>query len=703
MKIERELFGRLLSIEEGKFAYQANSSVIVKYGDTVVLVTAVLSPNLREEIDFFPLVCDYEERLYAAGKIPGGFIKREGKPSEQAILTSRLIDRPIRPLFPEGFLQEVQIVATTLSVDLDSPPDILSIIGASTALSISEIPFLGPLGVVRIGRINNEFIINPGYKELEKSSLDIVVCGNRERILMIECVAKEVKEEIIIEAIEFAREPILKIIEIQEELVKNAGKEKISPVLHIPDEELVKRVREISFETIKEILSTKLLKKERETRRRELEEKVLESLKSEFPEKEKEIKKILTLIEREVLRENILYRNLRPDGRDVNEIRKVSCEVGFLPRVHGSGLFNRGETQVLTIATLGAIGDEQIIDGLTDEESKRFMHQYNFPPFSVGEVRPIRGPARRDIGHGALAEKALLAVIPPEEEFPYTIRLVSEVLSSNGSTSMASVCGSTLALMDAGVKIKEPVSGIAMGLIKENDKEVILSDIQGIEDAFGDMDFKIAGTKNGITAIQLDVKKKEGLPLETLSAALFQAKEGRMYILEEMLKVIDKPRKEPSKYAPRIFMLNIPVEKIGDLIGPGGKTIKKIIEETDVKIDIDDKEGKVYIYSGNPENGEKAKKMVETITRDIKVGDTLLGKVTRIADFGVFVEVAPNKEGLIHISELSHNYVSNIEDIVKVGEEILVKVIKIDEFGRLNLSRKALLPPPPPRIFRRRF
>lgn len=680
-----EVGGRNLIIETGKVAQQANGSVVIKYEDTVLLVTATASKEPREGVDFLPLTVDYEERLYAVGKIPGGFIKREGKPSEKAILSARLIDRPLRPLFPKDFRNDVQIVATVLSVDQDNTPDIVAINGASCALCISDIPFDGPVGAVSVGLIDGKYIINPTVSQSEKSRLNLTVAGTKEAVLMVEAGAHEVTEEEMLEAILFGHEEIKKIVEFQEEIIKEIGKPKMQVQAEEVDAELERAVRE--YATDKILKAIKIYdKQEREAVIDEINEETLEHFQELYPESEKQIANILYDILKEEVRNMITYEGIRPDGRRDDEIRPISCEVGILPRTHGSGLFTRGQTQVLTVATLGALGDVQILDGLGIEESKRYMHHYNFPPYSTGETRVIRGPGRREIGHGALAERALEPMIPPEEEFPYTIRLVSEVLSSNGSTSMASVCGSTLALMDAGVPIKAPVSGVAMGLIKQDDKITILTDIQGMEDFLGDMDFKVAGTKKGITAIQMDIKIK-GIDENILKNALLRAKEARLFILDKMLSVISEPRKELSPYAPRIFSLTVDPEKIRDIIGPGGKTINKIIAETNVKIDIED-DGKVYIAAPNEELGKKAMEIIDKLTQDVEVGGIYLGKILRITNFGAFAEILPGKEGLIHISKLSKDRVKRVEDVVKVGDEILVKVTDIDKQGRINLSHK---------------
>lgn len=693
-KFQMELAGRPLIMEIGKVAKQANGAVWARYGDTVVLVTATLAKEPREGIDFFPLLVDYEERLYAVGKIPGGFIKREGRPSEKAILSARLIDRPIRPLFPEGFRNDVQVVATILSVDQDCAPDITAMNGASVALSISDIPFAGPIGGVIVGRVDGEFVINPTVEQAEKSEMHLVVAGTKDAVLMVEAGAREVPEEIILEGIEFGHAAIKELIEFQEKIVAAVGKEKLEvPVFKI-DPEIEDAVRSYLSDKIDSAVRNPD-KLARQDAIDQLEKETLEHFAEIYPEQEKAVKEVFTKVLKETVRRMILEEGVRPDGRALNEIRPITCEVGVLPRTHGSGLFTRGQTQVLTVATLGAVSDEQILDGLGLEESKRYMHHYNFPPYSVGETRPIRGPGRREIGHGALAERALLPVLPSEDKFPYTIRLVSEVLESNGSTSQASVCGSTLALMDAGVPISAPVAGIAMGLVTDGEKFAILSDIQGIEDALGDMDFKVAGTAKGITALQLDIKTK-GISQEVLRQALAQAREGRLFILSKMLEAIPEPRKELSPYAPRIITMTIDPEKIRDVIGPSGKTIRKIIEETGVQIDIED-DGRIFIVASDEEAGKKAVHIIECLTQDVEVGKIYMGKVVRLMDFGAFVEIIPGalglpgKEGLVHISQLDERRVSRVRDVLKEGDEIIVKVIDIDKQGRVNLSRKEAL------------
>ena len=687
------LGGRRLSLEVGKVAQQANGSVLVRYGDTVVLVTACMSKEPREGIDFFPLLVDYEERLYAVGKIPGGFIKREGRPSEAATISARMIDRPLRPLFPDGFRHDVQIVCTVLSVEQDNDPDITALIGASAALAISDIPFNEPIGAVKVGRIDGEFVVCPTLSQSEESDLNFTIAGSKNAILMVEAGADEVPEDVILGAITFGHKAVTEVVNLIEQLVSKCGKPKREVPFYEPNADVKSRVIELTREEVSSALriADKLT---REERLEDIKAQTIQKLADDFGEDlhslEIDVSAVLKEVAKEELRKMITEEGVRIDGRKCSEIRKIWCEVGLLPRVHGTGLFTRGQTQVLTNATLGAIGDEQLIDGLGDEESKRFMHHYNFPPYSVGEVRPIRGPGRREIGHGALAERALYPVIPDEVEFPYTIRLVSEVLESNGSTSQASVCGSTLALMDAGVPIKSPVAGIAMGLVKENEKIAILSDIMGIEDALGDMDFKVAGTAKGITALQMDIKI-HGIAGDIMEKALAQAKEGRMFILGKMLETIKAPREELSPYAPRIITMSIDPDKIRDVIGPGGKVIRHIIDETGVKIDIED-DGRVFIASQDGEAGEKAKKMIEDLTADVEVGRVYVGTVTRTTSFGAFVEILPGKEGLVHISQLAHSRVAKVEDVVNVGDSITVKVTEIDSLGRINLSRKETLP-----------
>ena len=689
---EYTLANKKLSVTVGKLAEQANGSCLVRYEDTVVLVTAVASKEPKEGIDFFPLSVDYEEKLYAVGKIPGGFIKREGKPSEKSILTSRLIDRPIRPLFPDGYRNDVQVISTVLSVDQNCAPDIASMIGSSIALTISDIPFNGPTGSVSIGLIDGEIIINPDCSQREKSELSLIVSGTEDAVMMVEAGANEIDESVMLEAIMTAHEEIKKICRFINEIKAEVGKEKKEYVVFKVDEEIDKEIREYATEKMTKAIQT-FDKQERQENMDKVKEEVIEYFTEKYPENEKvlkDIKETIGNITKEEVRRLIVEEGVRPDNRKTNEIRPITCDVGLLPRTHGSGLFTRGQTQVLTVATLGAASDVQIIDGLGEEESKRYMHHYNFPPYSVGEARFLRGPGRREIGHGALAERALEPVIPTVDKFPYTIRLVSEVLSSNGSSSQASVCGSTLALLDAGVPITSPVAGIAMGLMKEDDKVAILSDIQGMEDFLGDMDFKVAGTEKGITAIQMDIKVA-GIDRSILEEALSKAKEGRLYILDKMNSVISEPKNDLSPYAPRILTMTVNPDKIRDIIGPGGKVINKIIDETGVKIDIED-DGSVVIASENIELGQKAMEMIEQIIKDIEVDQIYLGKVTRLMNFGAFVEILNGKEGLVHISNIARERVNKVEDVLSVGDEILVKVTEIDKQGRINLSRKDALP-----------
>lgn len=685
---EMQLGGRKLVIEAGKMAKQANGAVLVRYGDTAVLVTATASAEPREGIDFFPLTVDYEEKLYSVGKIPGGFIKREGRPSEAAILSGRLIDRPIRPLFAEGFRNDVQVVATVLSVDQNNPPDIPAMIGASCALSISDIPFNGPIAGVRVGRINNEFIINPTVKQQAQSELNLVVAGTKDAVLMVEAGAKQLPEDIILAAIAFGHQVVQEIVELQENIVEQIGQPKREIKLYEAPEEITQAVQD--YVTDKLTVAVKNPDKlSREENIKQVKAETAEYFAAIYPDNDKEVKYVMQKVLKKVVRRMISVDKIRPDGRSLEEVRPITCEVGLLARTHGSALFTRGQTQALTITTLGPIADEQILDGLGVEESKRYIHHYNFPAYSVGETKPARSPGRREIGHGALAERALLPVIPSEAEFPYTIRLVSEILESNGSSSMASVCGSTLSLMDAGVPIKLPVSGVAMGLVKEGDHYTILTDIQGMEDALGDMDFKVAGTVNGVTAIQMDIKIA-GITQEILTAALAQARRGRMHIMGKILDAIKEPRAELSPFAPRIITMQIDPDKIRDVIGPGGKTIKKIIDETGVTIDIED-DGKVFIAAVDVEAGQKAIRIIETLVRDVEVGGIYVGKVTRLMNFGAFVEILPGKEGLVHISQLALERVAKVEDVVKVGDEITVKVTEIDRQGRVNLSHKEVL------------
>lgn len=689
-----EVAGRKLSIETGKYAQQAGGSCIVRCGDTAVLVTATASAKPREGIDFFPLSCEFEEKMYAVGKIPGGFIKREGRPTEKAVLTSRLIDRPLRPLFPKNYRNDVQVIATVLSVDQDIPPAVYAMIGSSVALSISDIPFAGPTAAVVVGMVDGEYILNPTLEQMEASRLNLTVAGTKDAVMMVEAGAKELSEDEMLEAILFAHEEIKRICAFISDIQAEIGEEKqvIAPEEH--DEDFDAKVTEAVKERVEWSLDT-FDRYEREARQEQIKQEAFEAFGEEDPEKIKRIDAIIYDLTKQVVRRKITQQGVRPDGRKTTEVRPIWSEVGILKRPHGSGVFTRGQTQVMTILTLGSMSEVQSLDGLSPEHCKRYMHQYNMPPYSVGETRMMRGPGRREIGHGALAERALEPMIPDEETFPYALRLVSEVISSNGSTSMASVCASTLALMDGGVPIKKPVAGVAMGLIKdtENDSVTILTDIQGLEDFLGDMDFKVAGTKDGITAIQMDIKIK-GIDREILTRALAQAKEGRMHILGKMMETIDQPREHLSEYAPKIVCFTINPEKIGEVVGPRGKTINKIIAETGVTIDIED-DGKVYICTPDQEAADQARKMIEGIVKEIEVGEVYLGKVVRIMPFGAFVELLPGKDGMVHISKLARERVEKVEDVVNIGDDILVKVIEIDDKGRINLTRKDLLPPEP--------
>ena len=676
------LGGRLLELEIGKVCEMANGQVMAKYGETIVNVTAVASTSPRPDIDFFPLSVDYEEKMYSVGKIPGGFIKREGRPSERAILNSRLIDRPIRPLFPKGFYNDVQVVATVMCVDPDCSPEIVGMIGSSVALAISDIPFDGPTGSVLIGMVDGEFIVNPTLEQRERSDMHLVVSGTKEAIMMVEAGAQEVPEDIILDAIMFAHEEIKRIIEFIEEVVSEVGKPKKEVELYVVPSEIDDAVRNFASDKMRQAIQT-VDKMERLENMDAVEKEAKEYFAEIYPDNGKDVGAVLYNITKEQVRSMILDDGVRPDNRKREEIRPIWCETGVLPRTHGTGLFKRGQTQVLSVATLAPMGDAQTIDGITEEVEKRYMHQYNFPPYSVGEAKPMRSPGRREIGHGALAERALIPVLPSIEDFPYAIRIVSEVLSSNGSTSQASVCGSTLALMDAGVPIKAPVAGIAMGLIERDGKIAILSDIQGMEDFLGDMDFKVAGTEKGVTAIQMDIKV-HGLSRQILEDALKQAHDGRMFIMERMMEEIAEPRAELSPYAPRIVSMMIDTEKIRTVIGPGGKTINRIIAETGVKIDIDDS-GLVYIAAPDMESAGKAVKEIELLVKEVEVGETYEGPVTRILTFGAFIEVLPGKEGLLHISKMSKTRVAKVEDVMNIGDVIKVKVTEIDSQGRINL------------------
>lgn len=676
-------------IETGKLAMQANGAVTVRLGDTMVFAAATMSKEAREGIDFFPLRVDYEERMYAGGRIPGSFFRREGRPSEEATLTARLVDRPLRPLFPKDLRNDVQVVLYSISADEENPIDILAINAASAALMISDIPWHGPVGAVRIGYIDGEFVVNPTFPELEKSTLDLRIAGTRDAILMVEAGASEVPEEVMVEALAFGHQALQPMIDIQEKMAAELGKPKRTYTPFVVEESLVEQVEGMVADRIRQLLETPHTKAEFNDGIDALKKEVVEALAGEDASQALPVKVAFEDVLKKIVRSRILNEGIRPDGRGTTDIRPIWCEVDISPRAHGSGLFTRGETQVLTLATLGTPREAQEIDGLTPTESKRYIHHYNFPPFSVGEVRPMRGASRREIGHGALAERALLPVIPSEEEFPYTLRLVSEVLSSNGSTSMASVCGSTLALMDTGVPIKAPVAGIAMGLIKEGEQYAVLTDIQGMEDHLGDMDFKVAGTAKGITALQMDIKIA-GITKEIMRQALAQAREARLFILGKMLEVIPEPRPQLKPHAPHMIVVRIPVDKIGAIIGPGGKTIRGLQEETNTKIDIME-DGLVYIASPDMAGATQARERIEALTETPEVGRIYTGKVVRVTDFGAFVEILPNTDGMVHISQLDTEPVRRVEDVVRVGDEITVMVTNIDPTGRIRLSRQAVL------------
>ncbi|MGC8720177.1 MAG: polyribonucleotide nucleotidyltransferase [Thermodesulforhabdaceae bacterium] len=690
--VSEKVGDRTLTIETNHIARQASGAVWVRYGDTVVLVAAVRDEKTRENVDFVPLMVDYQEMSYAAGRIPGGFFRREiGRPSEKEILTSRLIDRPIRPLFPKGYNHEVQIIATVLSVDQEHEPDVLAITGASAALHISDVPFGGPIGAVRVGRVDGQFIINPSMEQLSRSDINLVVAGTRNAIVMVEGGAIFVPEEDLLEALEIGHKAIQPIIDIQEELREKVGREKQVFVIPEKSPELVEEVRALALEPMRDAMTTpeKMLRKEK---KKTLREQIVASLAEKYPDSQKEIEDILQELEREIARKMIIEEGRRIDGRSMNEIRPIEIAVGVLPRTHGSAMFRRGETQVLAVTTLGSSSDEQKIEALTGETFKSFMLHYNFPPFCVGEVKPLRGPSRREIGHGALAERAVQPILPDSEKFPYTIRVVSEVLESNGSSSMATVCGATLSLMDAGVPVKDMVAGIAMGLVKEGDRIAILTDIIGDEDHLGDMDFKVTGNEKGVTALQMDIKIS-GITREIMRQALEEARKARLAILEKMRSVISAPRPELSPYAPRVITVQIPPEKIRDVIGPGGKVIRQIISETSTKIDIEET-GRVIIMGPSLESCEKAAEKIKLLTMEPEVGQVYMAKITRITDFGAFAEIRPNLEGLIHISQLDTKRVKKVSDVVKEGDEVLVKVIEIDKDGRFKLSRKALMEKP---------
>ncbi len=691
-RVEMTLGGRTLSLETGRVAEQANGAVLARYGDTVLLATATASSSPREGVDFFPLTVDVEERMFAAGKIPGGFIKREGRQSEHSILASRLVDRPIRPLFPKGYRNDVQVVITVLSVDMENDPDILGVIGASAALGISDIPFYGPVGAVTVGYVGGQIVINPTSSDMKLSDLDLNLAGTSDAVVMVEAGANELPEEIMVEAIRRGHEAIQQLVGLQQELIDLVGKPKAAFVPAEEDAELAAAVAGFVRTRLEQAggISNKA---ERAAALESIRSDLLAELTPKYAEKIKELGELFDKEEKRFVRNQILEKGIRPDGRGLREVRPISCETSVLPRVHGSALFTRGQTQVLSVVTLGSPGDEQTFDGLSGEVSKRYIHHYNFPAYSVGETRPSRGPGRREIGHGALAERALIPVIPSKVEFPYTIRVVSEVLSSNGSTSMGSTCGSTLSLMDAGVPIKAPVSGVAMGLITEDgatlSKYAILTDIQGLEDAMGDMDFKVAGTADGVTALQMDIKIK-GLTPEVLAEAMSQAREGRMFIMDKMLESLPEPRLALSPFAPRIQSIKINTEKIGTVIGPGGKTIRRIQDESGAKIDIDD-DGTVHISANTSEGMNRALNAVRALTEEVEVGKLYTGIVRRIVDFGAFVEILPGKEGLVRTSQLADYHINRPEDVVAPGDEITVMVIELDPQGRINLSRRAAL------------
>ena len=683
-----ELAGRPLIVETGKMAKQASGAVLVRYGETVVLVTSTASKEAREGMDFFPLTVDYEEKMYAVGKMPGGFLRREGRPGNSAILNARLIDRPIRPLFDKRCRNDIHVMATVLSVDYDNAPELCGMLGASASLGISDIPWDGPIAGVRVGRVDGKFVINPTQEQLKVSTLSITVAGSETAILMVEGGAQEAPEEDVLDAIMFGHETIKELVAFQKKIIEEVGKPKRTLIFPEIPEEIKTAIYAYAERPLKEAIFNPD-KLTREAHMEEVRKEAEAHFKEIYPENGSDIAECLNHLTKEIVRHMISVDKIRPDGRALDEIRPISCEVGLLPRVHGSALFTRGQTQALTITTLAPMSETQIIDDLTQETEKRYIHQYNFPSYSVGETKSSRGPGRREIGHGALAERALIPVIPTVEEFPYAIRVVSEILESNGSSSQASVCGSTMSLMNAGVPIKAPVAGIAMGLVNEGEHFTVLTDIQGMEDALGDMDFKVAGTAKGITAIQMDIKI-HGLSREILLAALQQAQKGRMFILGKMAECIDKPAEHLSPYAPKIITLTIPVDRIRDVIGSGGKIINKIISETGVKMDVEE-DGHVYIATPDEEAAQRAKKWVEELTHEVQVGETYLGKVTRLMKFGVFVEILPGKEGMVHVSQLAPRRVEKPEDVVHEGDEIMVKVTEIDDKGRINLSRKALL------------
>jgi len=699
--VSMELGGRRLTLETGELARQASGSVFVRYGDTCVLVAVTASSNPREGIDFFPLTVDYEERMYAAGKIPGGFIKREGRPSEKATLTARLIDRPIRPLFPDGFRHDIHVVCTILSVDPEVDPDTVALVGAGAALAVSDIPFEHNVAGVRVGLVNGEYVANPAKSQLDESSLDMIMAGTDDAVMMVEGGAKEISEQQLLAGVEFGHARIREIIAIIDELAAKAGKPKRQFPLHLPSPVMQSFVNQAFGGDIARAMRV-TSKQERnrafdvisreEALRRVVGHQYEAELKPLLEDaRNHDFDKCVKIREEEELRTMVVDEGMRPDGRRTDEVRPISCRITVVPRAHGSALFTRGETQIFTAATLGSLSDEQRIDGLGPQTFKRYMHHYNFPPFSVGETRPMRGPGRREIGHGHLAERALIPMLPAPDEFPYTLRLVSETLESNGSSSMGSVCASTLALMDAGVPLRKHVGGIAMGLILKDGRPGILTDIQGLEDALGEMDFKVAGTTDGITAVQMDIKVR-GITIEIMRRAMDQARDGRLFVISKLKETLAGPRRGLSKFAPRMFVLEIHPDKIKDIIGPGGKVINKIVAETGAKVDIEN-DGRVFISSPDADSGEKAKRMVEDIARDVEVGEVYTGVVKRIMNFGAFVQILPGKEGLVHISQLAPHRVNRVEDEVQIGDEVIVRVTEIDSQGRINLTRKGMLEP----------
>lgn len=690
-KYTMDFAGRPLSFEFGRYAEQAAGATLVRYGDTAVLVSVTYSETPREGTDFFPLSVDFEEKLYSVGKIPGGFIKRESRPTEKAILTCRLIDRPIRPLFPKGMRNDVQVVATVLSVDVNNPPDIPAMLGSSVALCVSDIPWGGPTGSVTVGRIDGQFVLNPNEQQVEESDLHLTVSGTKDAIMMVEAGAKELSEEVMLNAILFAHESIKELVAFQENIIAEIGKEKREFPLVVTGGDIQEAVQAFAKDKVRWVFDTDV-RAERQQREDQVKQQVLEQFAEEFEGRQSEIEDALYALNKEVMRRKILDQDIRPDGRSSKEVRPIWCEVGLLPRTHGSAVFTRGQTQVLTVTTLGSLREVQMLDGLSNEDSKRYIHHYNFPPYATGEAGRMRAPGRREIGHGALAERALEPMVPSDEEFPYALRLVSEVLSSNGSSSMASVCGSTLSLMDAGVKIKAPVAGVAMGLIKDeqSNKVAVLTDIQGLEDFLGDMDFKVAGSMNGITAIQMDIKIK-GIDEDVLRQALNQALDARLHILRTMLEALPEPREQLSKYAPKIVTFFINPDKIREVIGPGGKMINKIIADTGVKIDIED-DGRVAIATPDDEAAAKARKIIEGIAKDVEAGEVYMGRVVRVmSNLGAFVELLPGKDGLLHISKLANERVDKVEDVLNVGDEVEVKVQEIDSQGRVNLIRNDIV------------